>query len=1599
MRNPVKLVLFILFFLCVKAHAQPHADFTSNTQQGCAPLIVQFVDASTGSPTQWLWDLGNGTTSNKQNPGAIYSNPGTYTVKLVIKAATGEDSITKINFITVYNYPTVGLSAAPVGGCAPLEVNFTDSSIAGSGTISSWTWDFGDGIISNEQNPVHTYNISDTFNVSLIVVNSFGCKKSMVDSGLVKVGGVLKAGFTYTYDNICKPPSKIKFKDTSISKTALTYQWLFGDGEASTEQNPVHIYTTSGNFIIQLTITNADGCTQSYSDTIAVGGIKSDFSFTSGCSNETITFTDESVPVPINATWYFGDGDSAAGHEVQHLYKQPGSYLVTLISDFGSCKDTMRKSLQTVQKVEADFSATGNFKTCSFPDTVSFQNKTKGATEYKWIFGDSTTSTDINPVHVYTDAGQYTVTLIAYNATGCQDSSVQTNLIQLGPPQIQNIENLPRMGCVPQTVTLNPVIVSPEAISSYIWDFGDGSTSTETMPTHTYTKAGVYSVSLIVVSSSGCSDTLNLPNSVLLGTKPNADFAADPLEVCSRKSVQFTDKSTGLITEWIWQFGDGQESTEQNPKNVYLDTGYFDVNLIVGQYQCYDTLTLEKYIHVEPPVALFTPRSSCETPFIYQFTDKSIGAKSYHWDFGDGGVSTEESPKHTYTSEGSFTVILTVTNGDCSSNDTALIDVIDETVSFNYNSASPNFCKYDSIHFFVNPYDTASLRSFFWDFGDGVVTSPSPRNDEIYHFYTEAGKYNPALIVIDNNGCRDTLYTSTAVNIFGPNAAFSNPAGSCIFSTINFNDESTGDGTHAITKWIWDYGDGTKQDTLASAPFTHTFNTTGLFNVLLKVTDNNGCYDSVVNNKAVQITQPVANFSADTLSCSDNDVRFIDSSSGVSLLYTWYFGDGNSTITPQPVHIYANEGAYDVKLVLHDKYGCADSLVKPQYVIVANPVASFSIQDSLFVCPPAVITPQNNSRNYRSFLWNFGDGNTSEEAIPTHYYTQANNYNLELIVQGYGNCYDTIAQTVIVKGPSAKFSYAPLAACDSVNVFFKAPGKNIVQYIWDYGDGGIKITTDSAVNYTYTKRGKMLPKLVIVDSAGCKVTLTTNDTIFIRGIDAAYNAGFDIKTCDSLKYNFTDSSIIYYDSIAAYKWKFGDGDSSLEVNPSHFYSKSKLYNTSLLVTTEHGCSDIYKLPVNVLIDSTTQIFATVPDSACVNAIVQFRAGVMNNLPVNMAWQWNFGDGVQAYSKDTAHAYITANLFDAVVIGTNAKGCADTVHHSLRIDPLPVVDAGIDAIICKGDSVVLNASGAVAYTWQQDASLSCFNCASPVADPLVDATYYLTGNNNFGCVATDSVNVEVKQPIHVSIVAPDTSCAGNTIQLLGKGAETYQWQPASLVSNSSDSTVTAAPRSTTFFSLIGSDSQGCFYDTANVTVTVFPYPTLSIPDSVVTINVGSEYKITTIGSPDIAFWQWMPLSGLSCTNCAEPVLKSSRSQIYTVHARNIAGCGVDRTLNVTVLCKGQNLFIPNTFSPNADGMNDYFYPRGTGLFVIKSFRIFSRIGTLVFEKSNFPPNQQTYGWDGKYKGNALQPDVYVYIAEVLCDNGTVITTKGNVTLLR
>ena len=1111
---------------------------------------------------------------------------------------------------------------------------------------------------------------------------------------------------------------------------------------------------------------------------------------------------------------------------------------------------------------------------------------------------------------------------------------------------------------------------------------------------------GVYDVKLVIATAKGCNDSIIISNAVQIGEKPHAGFTANPLNSCAGLPIQFTDTSKGLITDWQWIFGDGSAgSGEQNPLHIFQDTGYQKVTLIVSEYGCSDTLIKDKYIFLKPPVAKFSYTTQCADPFLYNFSDSSIEPKTWQWDFGDNSTSTDPNIIHTYADTGFYHISLTVTNGSCSYTKYDSVNVVNEKPSFNYKSLSSNFCKYDSIRFFATNYQPQNISAFYWDFNDGATAGFDIGLDTAYHFYRTAVTYSPFLVVQDINGCIDTIAKKNLeLNIYGPTAAFSNNSGNCVASNVSFTDASVSDGTNAIKTWIWNYGDSVLSDTLSAPPFIHNYLSTGAYTISLKVVDSNGCYDSTIHQNAVEITKPVANFSVDSLSCSTNTLQFNDSSYGVSILYKWDFGDGSTSTNPVVTHKYLAEGTYSTQLIVTDRYGCVDTLLKPSSIKVIDPIANFSLTDTAFRCPPANIQPENKSLNYSGLMWVFDDGNTSAEINPSHYYTNVGEYNLKLIAQGYGTCYDTAIQKITLGGPQGQFTYGPITGCEPLTISFAATSKKVIQYVWDYGNGITETSTDSVKTYSYLTPGKFLPKLIIVDSGGCRVPLENADTILVYGAAANYTAVPITKSCDSVLIDFVDSSTAFNDNIVAYKWKFGDGDSSALPTPDHFYNISNTYNSTLDVTTAKGCISTYQLPVNIAIKTTPILQAIFPDSACLNTSFSFNASLQNNPNTTINWHWNLGNGDTSSQQNFNYTYNDAKNYNVSVIAQTPGGCADTAKNVVVVSGLPTIDAGADSIICLGNSTVLKPSGGSSYTWQSASGLSCNDCTNPVVNPGFTTTYFVAGKNKAGCAATDSVLVEVKRPAKVSIIAPDSLCVGSVVNLSASGEEQYNWLPANLVNNATGSQTTSTPQQTTTYTVIGSDTKKCFSDSASATVNIFPYPTLQIPDNNVTIIGGNSYNIITQNSEDINYWEWSPPNGLSCIGCPQPTATPRATTTYTVKAKNIAGCAVEKSITITVLCKNDNMFIPNTFSPNNDGMNDYFYPRGKG-FSVKSFRIFSRWGNVVYEKQSFLPNDQSSGWDGKYKGNALQPDVYVYVIEVLCDNGNLISSKGNITLLR
>lgn len=1596
-------LVFSFIFSGFGATAQLTADFTSSPNAGCAPLVVKFADSSSGNPTSWRWDLGNGTSSVLQNPSVAYFEPGTYTVKLVIKNAFGVDSLTKVKFITVYTAPVINLKASDLTGCFPLTTRFTDLSFPGSGNITKWEWDFGDGNLSSDQNPQHTYTSAGDFNVSLRAINNFGCVSSKTITSLIHITTGVKADFSNSTSKTCNAPAAINFSNKSTGTGTLNYHWDFGDGSTSLSANPSHTYDVSGSFTVSLIVTNATGCTDTLvkPHLINVGNTMADFSLPSAiCVGNPVIFKNTSNPVPASATWNFGDGTFSDSTEPVKAFYKPGDYTVKMISNNGACKDSISKTISVLSKPKVAFSAQQTVS-CAAPFNVSFINLSSPAARkfnnedaevYYWDFGDGTHSNNKVPSHVYSKEGIYTVKLFVTSAAGCTDSIIKKDFIKIKAPVVA-IKNLPQRGCAPLSHKFTSVVNSLVPVTNFHWDFGDGSSSDSSEPTHVYTTPGKYSITLTYTTEGGCIDSVKVFNGIIIGSKPATSFSADPLNTCAFTPINFNDQTSGNPDQWIWFFGDGSSSTSQNPSHRYNDTGFFNITLIALNDGCPDTLTSKGKIHINPPVSRFIYTKTCSIPSKVIFTDKSLGADYWHWDLGDGNTSNDKSPVHEYPNPGTYIVSLTVTNQStgCSETKADTVKIIHEVADFQVNN--PESCRNTPVSFSAINNIPGNISSYSWNFGDGISASGS----KVSHQYTKANAYDIRLIIKDIYGCSDTLSKPLAVQINGPTARFqSTVSGTCLNNTVEFSDSSYSDGQHPIQQYTWNWGDG-KTENLTGSPFNHAYSAAKKYSVSLVVTDSKGCTDTLKKPDMIIVSKPVAAFSSDTLSCTSKPINFVNSSSGPGLIYTWDFGDGSTSSAKNPVHLYATEGTYEVSLSLKDQYGCSSSVSKANYVTIGDPKADFTVSDTIGTCPPLVANFTNNSENYSKWSWDFGDGTTSAERTPSHFYSSAGTFDAVLTVTGPGGCISQKSQHIKIDGPSGSFTYNNIMGCNPLKTDFVAHTKKNISFVWDFNDGNTISTTDSNVTHSYLTRGNYLPKMILQDAKGCQVAIRGSDSITIFGVTASYSHNGAL-ICDSGSVAFTNTSISN-DVIGNYYWNFGDGTSSHDSKPSHSYTRPGTYPTSLVVTTQKGCIDSIKNPISVQVNRSPRISIKSSEGACVPATITF-AGILSNPDTSsVSWKWDFANGnVSADKNPASQIYPSAGNFTVKAIGTSSNGCSFTATKLIEIYPLPVLKVDADSIVCYGAPQTLRATGAQSYSWSPAKYLSCENCATPVSRPDSNVSYRVKGTNAKGCVSSNSVSLRIKYPFKLLYSKADTVCAGSSVQLKTSGAEKYSWYPASGLNNANISSPLASPQNSTRYQVIASDSKGCFRDTAYIPVKVYPIPVVKAGNAQ-TISVGREIQITPEISSDVTDVSWFPSTGIMDRKYPSITVKPIQSLEYTIRAKNAGGCTAEDKVAVYVLCDNANIFVPNTFSPNGDGTNDIFYPRGSGIFKILSIKVFSRWGEVVFEKSNFSANDQSAGWNGSFKGKQLPSDVFVYIMQVLCDNNSTLTFKGNIALIR
>ncbi|RYY00358.1 MAG: PKD domain-containing protein, partial [Gammaproteobacteria bacterium] len=363
---------------------------------------------------------------------------------------------------------------------------------------------------------------------------------------------------------------------------------------------------------------------------------------------------------------------------------------------------------------------------------------------------------------------------------------------------------LPQRGCVPYATTFNASINTLDNVTSYLWDFGDGNTSTQATPSHTYPNQGNYTVSLTVTTSTGCTETYTLSNAIVVGRVPVIDFTASPNPVCAYGIIQFT----GIANEgdtWQWDFGDGSGISTQSPTHQYVSPGSYNVTLTVTNNGCPLALPKPGFVSVNPPVANFNFSNDCVDRKRFNFSDQSTGGTSWLWDFGDGNTSTQKNPTHTFAAFGTYAVTLTTFEGSCSHSHSIQLKVFNETPSF--TASTRVVCKSSTIAFTAQSNNLSNIVVYNWDLGNGTSNQQNPQAT-----YTASGDYNVRLVTTDIYGCNDTAYQANYIRINGPTAAFTVPVNEgCRGFTASFSNQSTDDGLHPITSWQWNYGDGNSQ--------------------------------------------------------------------------------------------------------------------------------------------------------------------------------------------------------------------------------------------------------------------------------------------------------------------------------------------------------------------------------------------------------------------------------------------------------------------------------------------------------------------------------------------------------------------------------------------------------------------------------------------------------------------------------------------------------------------------------------------------------------------------------------------------------------------
>lgn len=1277
------LIVIGLSFFCSSAYSQVTAKFSTSKTTGCGNTEIEFIDQSTGSPTTWEWDFGNGVKkTEKVSKSYKFAYPaGTYTV--VLKVSNGTSTNETSTTITINPMPRPDFDVESFSGCISTEAVFTDLTESDN-PITKYGWVFGDAGNSSIQNPSHTYIGEGTYTVGLTVTDANGCMDTKIKENVIEVTKKLTLDFTASGTESCAAPFTTTFTPTVSNGTVVEYLWDFGDGNTDVVATPTHTYEADGAYAVSLTVRTSSGCPTTVTK---AGYIQiNTFAATIQSNNKACLSTPFSLQGNANLTmgtweWDFGDGTTSTAQNPTVTYAAPGTYTVSLHAEsLIGCLADVSKTITVDPQMVANFSADTLHGCAGSSFTTNFTSQALGMASYVWDFGDGTTeTTTTNTVsHTYTEDGSYTVSVNETNADGCESSLALPNYISIENPEaMYTITSSDNTGfCLGSQTTITNTSTTnygSALVDSWVFDYDISVHSTETVVgdvrTIDYGAEGEYPIILTVEDEDGCASIFT--DTVRIGNKPAAPSITAPTEICFREYADMTASDLGDAKTWIWSFGDGSPDTTYTTNSVsykYLEPGDYTIKLITKQYYC-PSDTAKSDIKINPPQSSFTydPQALCTFPDVINFDGSaSVGAETYSWDFDDGSaLSTDAAPTHEYASAGTYNVELVTTAGLCS--DTLIIAITTSGLTMGFTQDTTEICKNDAIQF----QDTTIVKAgskwqYIWDFGDG-----SPKDtvytDAVSHQYTQDGVFTVKLEVVTAAGCKDSLekVNTYIVNALPQITDFTvDQTDGCAPLSTNFTATATS--AVPIQSYSWNFGDASTASSDQNP--SHIYTTAGSYDVTLTATDDKNCSFDSTKIKYINPTFPAPNFNIPARICSYDTLRIVNTSIGLTLTYAWDFGDAVTSTESAPKHLYENiisDTSFTITLTATDINSCVNSITKT--IAINNPIADFETPSTAFQCPPADVSFVNNSVGTGlSYVWDFGIPTTTPIIVKDAFwqYYSAGEYDIRLIATDNFGCKDTLTRPsyVVVNGPQGTLQISPNSGCTYTDITLNAINtKNVAEYSWLYGDGEYETGTTESSVYVYPEGNVYTPSLTITDINGCEVTLFAG-TVSIYGVIPDFTG--DTLACESKNMVLLDTSIANPSPVESWTWIITEGEvgiDTLHTQDIDYPFDYGVYNISL--TTEvQGCVYTKDSLEFVKVYETPMIdFEIDKNPISMLETVHFTNNTDTTaISEHVNWIWDIGGLSTMTDFESSYIFSKEGDYDIRLLGYTHEECMDTL---------------------------------------------------------------------------------------------------------------------------------------------------------------------------------------------------------------------------------------------------------------------------------------------------------------------------------------------------